>query len=277
MSPALVKKYLEAARRVADHVVLKPDGFSFAPYPMLADTDRDKYCVNRIIDFYRRQKTDYADYFLASWRYLHREALGQPGATLDGLAAESGLSPRYLATVWATLTGPSESLGPIAAIQAMWRELPAPSGESNAAARDGCKRMRDLVVALRDQAHAGGEEPAGAGDRNGSQPLVLWKNRQYVANRMRYAPGASNKVRPADLAATGEAARALTAPDDPDEFARFEATFNRFCATFPDKFYVSERARVFLDDKEDKNNTGRLLSAGFHSMTGYFRDDGPLV
>src|SRR5207244_7272568 len=27
MSPALVKKYLEAARRVADHLVLKPGGF----------------------------------------------------------------------------------------------------------------------------------------------------------------------------------------------------------------------------------------------------------
>src|SRR5205807_5186811 len=55
MSPALVKKYLEAARRVADHVVLKPDGFSFADHPVVADTDRDKYCVRRIIDFYQRQ------------------------------------------------------------------------------------------------------------------------------------------------------------------------------------------------------------------------------
>ena len=33
---------------------------------------------------------------------------------------------------------------------------------------------------------------------------------------------------------------------------------------------------MYLDPKEEQNNAGRLLSAGFHSMTGYFRDDGPL-
>src|SRR5205085_9126238 len=69
MSPALVKKYLEAARRVADHVVLKPEGLAFAPFPVVADTDRDKYAVKRIIEFYQRQRTDYADYFFAAWRF----------------------------------------------------------------------------------------------------------------------------------------------------------------------------------------------------------------
>ena len=64
---------------MADHLVLKPDGLDFAPHPMVADTDRDKYCVRRIIDFYQRQRTDYADYFLAAWRFRHREALGRPG------------------------------------------------------------------------------------------------------------------------------------------------------------------------------------------------------
>src|SRR4029079_12209310 len=32
MSPALLKKYLEAARLVADHVVMTPDGLLFAPH-----------------------------------------------------------------------------------------------------------------------------------------------------------------------------------------------------------------------------------------------------
>ena len=66
MSPALLKKYLAAARLVADHVVLKPEGFVFAPHPVVTDTDRDKYCVKRIIDFYERHQVDYADYFLAA-------------------------------------------------------------------------------------------------------------------------------------------------------------------------------------------------------------------
>src|SRR6266487_1344285 len=47
MSPALLKKYLEAARHVADHMVLKPDGLIFAPHPAVTDPDRDKYCVKR--------------------------------------------------------------------------------------------------------------------------------------------------------------------------------------------------------------------------------------
>src|SRR5204863_7050613 len=44
----------------------------------------------------------------------------------------------------------------------------------------------------------------------------------------------------------------------------------------PDAVYGQARARVYLDPKKEKKNAGRLLSAGFHSMTGYFRDDGPL-
>ena len=43
MSPALLNKYLQAAREVGDHMVLTPDGFDFAPHPMLVETDREKY------------------------------------------------------------------------------------------------------------------------------------------------------------------------------------------------------------------------------------------
>ena len=92
MSPALLKKYLAAARLVADHVVLKPEGFVFAPHPVVTDTDRDKYCVQRIIDFYERHKVDLADYFLAAWQRRR----GRPDADPGRFAAEAGLSPKYL-------------------------------------------------------------------------------------------------------------------------------------------------------------------------------------
>ena len=39
MSSALLNKYLQAARAVADHMVLTPDGIGFAPYPMLVESD----------------------------------------------------------------------------------------------------------------------------------------------------------------------------------------------------------------------------------------------
>ena len=77
MSPTLLKKYLAAAREVASHMYLKEEGFAFAPHPMLVETDRDKFCVHQIIDFYHRQNIDYADYFQAAWRFRHRAALGQ--------------------------------------------------------------------------------------------------------------------------------------------------------------------------------------------------------
>ena len=49
MSPALLNKYLQAARQIADHMVLTPDGIDFAPYPMRVETDREKYSIQRII------------------------------------------------------------------------------------------------------------------------------------------------------------------------------------------------------------------------------------
>ena len=56
---------------------------------MVTDTDRDKYGVKRIVDFYKRQPLDYADYFLAAWRYRHRAALRQPRVTLADAAASA--------------------------------------------------------------------------------------------------------------------------------------------------------------------------------------------
>ena len=55
--------------------------------------------------------------------------------------------------------------------------------------------------------------------------------------------------------------------------ARYEAAFARFSSVFPNVFYVRERGRFYPDDSEDK---GRSLSAGFHNVMGYTRDDAPL-
>src|SRR4029077_13809954 len=113
MSPALLKKYLAAARSVADHVVLKPHGFVFAPHPVVTDTDRDKYCVQRVIAFYQRHRVDYADYFLAAWHFAHRAALGKPHASLGDIAGEAGISSRYLATIWSFLQESDPGSGPL--------------------------------------------------------------------------------------------------------------------------------------------------------------------
>src|SRR5262249_7235366 len=142
MSPALVKEYLGAARPVAAHPLLNPDGLAFAPQPIPAETDPGKSSVKAIIDFFTSQKTDSTHYSFAASRYRHRAALGRLDATQDQFADELGLSRKYLATIRATLDGPPEEVGPIAALQRMWRELPEPRDTNAEVARADCDRMR---------------------------------------------------------------------------------------------------------------------------------------
>src|SRR5262249_46627809 len=149
MSPALMKKYLAAARHVADHLVLKPNGFVFAPHPAVTDTDRDKYCVQRIIAFYERHRMDYAEYFFAAWRYKHREALGKARATLRDLAGEARLSAKYLATIWSLLEESKPATGPLREVQVQWRDLSTDASKA-VEARRGCERMGNVVVHLRN-------------------------------------------------------------------------------------------------------------------------------
>jgi hypothetical protein len=278
MSPALLTKYLQAAREVANHLVLRPNGFAFAPHPMLVETDRDKYTVQRIVDFYNRQQTDFAEYFMAAWRYKHRAALGKPRASLTDVANESRVSPKYLATIWRTLEESKDEVGPIAALQAMWRKLPAPTGRRADAPRDGCSEMREFVVELRRKLVPTVTNLTVKGISGTAQPFLIWRNQQYAANRMRYDPGVL-QVEGEPTAGVANAGESNVATPDPalrvpaHQRAQYEAAFARFSAVFPDAFYISERGRYFPDNTRDK---GRHLSAGFHNLMGYFRDDIPL-
>src|SRR6266849_5398682 len=147
MSPALLNKYLLAARDVADHMFLNGSGFAFSPHPMLVETDRDRYCIQQIVDFYSRQNTDYADYFRAAWMYKHRAVFGTPKATLADVAAQTRVSAKYLTTIWQTLET-KEDVGPLAKLQAMWRALPVPKADQAEIARDGSNQMREFVVRM---------------------------------------------------------------------------------------------------------------------------------
>lgn len=269
-SPALVKKYLDAARKVADYLALTADGFVFAPHPVIAETDRDKFSVNRIVAFYKRQPTDFADYFHAAWKYKTRARHGQPDATLDGLAAEARISAKYLTTVWEVLAGPTEAVGPIAALQALWREIPEEADP--VAAKAVCDQMRSFIKDLRPKLVAKIDNLKSPRMQDGSQPLVIWKNERMAANHTRYAPGSALKLKPSSLPEGSAAAGAMEIPGNETDQPKYEAAFHRFCELFPAAFFISERGRVF----QNEESRGRLLSAGFHNQQGYFRDDGPL-
>jgi hypothetical protein len=294
MSPALLNKYMQAAREVADHMVLSPDAIDFAAHPMVAETDREKYAIQRILGFYAKQPTDYADYFEAAWRFRYRAALGEPQATLAAVATDSKVSAKYLPLVWQVLYD-QDAVGPVLKLQKMWRGLPAPSLKQSDVVRAKCVGMRDFVIRIRAHTAMQFAAPVVKDLPPASQPLLNWKLREYASHRRDSDPKdlRNDDDKPAavpeipkyaDLheeaaprwAALSTKARAgdtdLIVPAG--QRSRYEASFARFASVFPDTFYVTERGRYFPDDSEDK---GRLLSAGYHSVVGFFRDDTPLM
>ena len=276
MSPELVKKYLDAARLVADHIVFLPKGFSFAPYPVVTDEDRDKYGVNRVVDFYKRQPLDYADYFRAAWRYRYRAALQRSSATLTDFARDAKVSPTYLKRLWTMLTSPGEDAGPIAALQARWKNLPPPAGnEEPDSLRPAVGSLADFITNLRPRVAMSFDNLPARGIAAGSQSLVLWKDRQFATHRTSCAASLAE----VDLSDYAQSDPRLVLPESDAARARYDDSFARFCALFPDRFYVSERGRMFMTNPRDIASDAqghRLLSAGFHSQMGYFRDDAPL-
>ncbi len=291
MSSALLSKYLQAAREVADHMFLKPSGFAFAPYPMLVETDRDKYCVMQIINFYHQQDTDYADYFQAAWRYKHRAELGWPTATLADFAASSKVSPKYLQTIWNTLEGAKEEIGPLAKLQAMWQAMPVPTAALPEPEGPGSAAMRDYVVQLRKKVEPRFLNIVAGKVGASRQPLLIWKDIQYATHRRTFDPAQlqvegepepvpSTEPEPetANQFGPGKTQLVVNERGDPDLYvpagqrARYEAAFAKFCSVFPDMFYKESRGRNYFDTNRDQ---GRYLSAGFHNVMGYFRDDQP--
>src|SRR5262245_27775632 len=184
MSAALLKKYLAAARLVAEHVVFKPEGFVFAPHPVVTDTDRDKYCVTRIIDFYERHQVNYVDYFLAAWRFKHRDALGKRDVSLANFAVDAGLSGKYLSLIYSILEDGHPTVGPIAQIQSQWGEFPA-DGQREADAKLPAQKLHDLVLLMRRELTPKVDKLQVKGISQGSQPFVLWRNDQIAALHMR--------------------------------------------------------------------------------------------
>ncbi len=121
MSPALVQKYLDAAKQVADHLVLLPDGIRFSPNTTRRD-QTDEWLA-KIQAFYRQFTEDGGGAeidlqgikfntnqggLLPLEKYLaatlaERDALENGRKTPESVARERGLNARYLDTLWKTL------------------------------------------------------------------------------------------------------------------------------------------------------------------------------
>src|SRR5262249_34441211 len=126
--------------------------------------------------------------FQAAWRYKHRAALGRPKTTLAETAAQSGVSSKYLATVWRTLEGTKEEIGPMAKLQMMWRELPAPgkSQPIESEIKAGADKIRECGVGLRKKIEFKYTPIQAPGLSATAQPFLMWRNKQYALNRMSF-------------------------------------------------------------------------------------------
>ncbi|MFO0954831.1 MAG: DUF1592 domain-containing protein, partial [Isosphaeraceae bacterium] len=131
---------------------------------------------------------------------------------------------------------------PLGQVRSLFRGLPADDSKEKEA-RAACEQLRDEVLRLRKSYESKPTPLRVRGISPGSQPLVLWQNRMKAARRMSPPEG----------------------DDAPD--------VREFCRVFPDTFAVSERPPYF---EANAKTRGRLLTAGFHLMQGYFRDDAPL-
>ncbi len=122
MSPALMSKYLDAAHEVAQHLVLLPDGIRFSP--LTSRRDHSDEHLRLIQDFYSRFADEgggmpvdlqgikfdtnqggvipLALYFQAT--IAHRDELRSGKKSVDTIAEERSLNPKYLASLWDALS-----------------------------------------------------------------------------------------------------------------------------------------------------------------------------
>lgn len=138
MSPALLDKYLAAAKDIAAHAVPLPDGLQFSPSARRGDWVDERLAAIR--QFYARytdaeggtkinlqgiQFETNTGGRLPLDRYLlatleGREALRQGRATVASVAKERRLNEKYLGSLWTLLNGGEPSLL-LDALRARWR------------------------------------------------------------------------------------------------------------------------------------------------------------
>lgn len=132
MSPTLLGKYLNAAKEIAAHAVLLPDGFRFSPAKTPRDwTDESLAQLRAFFAPYPKDgKLPFKPYLSAAIR--HREDLAGGRTTVDAVAAKEKLNPKYLGVVWQTLSGREPSF-PLDRIRARWQKATAADVDSLAA------------------------------------------------------------------------------------------------------------------------------------------------
>jgi hypothetical protein len=121
MSPAMMSKYIQAAKEVSNHAILLPDGFRFSASTTKRDwTDES---LAKLRKFYR-QFTHEGSLPLRPYVVAlvdHRAALQAKQTTISKVANESDLSPQYLAILWNALNTEQPAY-PMGRVCRLWAE-----------------------------------------------------------------------------------------------------------------------------------------------------------
>ena len=144
MSPALVTKYLDAAKSVAGHAVLLPDGFRFSAADSRAGWTEE--AVDRIRGFYAKFDRNDPTAYLAATLALRHQAASEstvPSPTqelelaLVKQAGDRGLAARYLERFWTALSARPDADEPsplLDDLRRRWEKATPPDAAALAAA-----------------------------------------------------------------------------------------------------------------------------------------------
>ena len=182
---ANVEQYLEAAKQIADHAIVGAGPLEF--YADTGKTGLELSALNRIEQLYAARGfrvvsgeggrpfglDRYGKAFYVAWHYKHRVALGDPAATIRGLAAREGITGRFAEHIWTVVNTPNTGYPTRTTIDG-WKKLPVPTSDvraSMAKARAGCDELYKALTTWPSWFFSRGDLAAGgAGDES---PLVF--------------------------------------------------------------------------------------------------------
>ena len=181
LSDANLERYLETAKRIADHAVIGSGPVEFYEHP--GKTGFELSAINRIKDIYATYGfrtvsgeggspfglDKYGRVFYATWQYRYRAALGMPNVSLTELAQREGVTARFAQHIWKVVHQPS--LGyPTSEIAARWNKLPGPTTAA-AEVHGKCDDLQKFVTGWPGWLFARGDVAAdGQGDES---PLII--------------------------------------------------------------------------------------------------------
>ncbi len=182
---ANIERYLGAAKLVANHALIGAGPLGF--YTDTGKTGLELSALNRINEIYAARGfrvvsgeggrpfglERYGRAFYVAWHYTHRAALGDPAATIRGLAEKEGITGRFADHIWSVVNTPNTGY-PTREFVDRWKQLPAPGSDAPASiakARAGTDEIYKSLTSWPSWFFARGDLAAGgAGDES---PLLF--------------------------------------------------------------------------------------------------------